>query len=295
MSAKIPKTPKAPKVHKTSEQISNDIDAMQKTVSHHMGILVALIPQDHSVVVGTQTTTRTQIRDNAKNLDKAFKAIKSQVRKGVRKSKASAAEAHEEGEEGEASTDVPAKKRNGGLDKPNFYQPELIKMFLNSNMGNVDPLNPKSEKLTDVLKRSLFGTKYIASAHTFSRLFSIMARANDYKDPNPGCGHNIKFPPGFLQKNIPQIYSALDETGFDLENVTYISSDIRLAGVVPKSVLDEAQTEELLKGAEAAKEVEELVKQTLLRYKFKESAPVPVIPASLAVAKKASPTKKATK
>ncbi len=211
------------KIRKTAEQLSNELDEVQKSLDYHMGMLVALVPQDYSVVVGDVPTTRSQIKENVRNIDKALKSIKSQVRKGVRKGarKSAATDMDVDGDSSATVAVVP--KRSGGLDRPHFYAKELIDFFINANLGTVDPLNPKTEKLADVLKRSTFGKRQIASSHTFSRLFSILVNANDFKDKEAGRGQFIKFPPGYLKKNLPSIYKVLEESGFDLDNIPCIN------------------------------------------------------------------------
>jgi hypothetical protein len=158
-------------------------------------------------------------------------------------------------------------------------------------MGTVDPLNPKSEKLTDILKRSPFGKKNIATSFTFSRLFSILVHVNNFKDPEHG--QYVKFPEGYLQKNLPTIHEVLSKANFKFDKITWIHlGQITSAGIIAKAGLKESQLDELASTVDVSRDVESLVKQSLDRYKFKETAPTPVVQASLVAPTKSSPKKK---
>lgn len=273
------------KVRQSGEQISKELEEIRTTVAHLNGILLALVPQDHSVMVGSTATTRPQLKDTIKNVDKALRIVSSKVRRGVRRRLPADATA-------EAAADA-APKRHGGLDRPNYYADELIRMFLNADLGTVDPMNAKSEKITDVLKRSVFGKKNIATSHTFSRLFSILIHVNNFKDPQHG--QYVKFPEGWFQKNLPSIYDVLVQSNFDFTKITYIHlGKITSAGIVNKAVLNQVQLTDLSANQDAARDLEGLIKQTLDRFKLREKASVPAVPASIGDAepRRSSPKKK---
>ena len=277
MSTTVAPNPKGKSaaVRKSGEQLSLDIEEVQKSVNHLNGILLALVPSDHSVKVGDVATTRSQLRDQVHNIDKTLKAIRSQVRKGVRK--------------GEPVKGA-ARKGNGGLDKPTFYNKELVDFFSTANLGLVDPTNPKSEKVADVVKRSVLGQKHIGTSTIFTRLFSILVRTNEFKDPERG--QYIKFPSQFLEKKLPKLYKTLKDAEFDFGNITWIHlNKIAQCGVVDKTTLTDAQKEELVKYADGVKDLESITHQILDRIRDGEKAPVPTVPASLA-ADSASSTKK---
>jgi len=275
------------KTRPSGEQLSQQILDILESIKYNNGILLALVPQDYTVEVGQNKISRTQLKENARNVERALKAIASQVKRGVRRRVAA-----DDSAEGASATDKP--KRHGGLDKPNYYNKELIDMFLNADLGTIDPLNPKSEKITSVLKRSAFGQKCIATPHTFSRLFSILIKMNDFQDKEKG--QYIRFPEGFLKKNLPGITDVLSKSGFDLTSITWINlGKFSSAAVVNKTVLNEAQLAELEKNTEVARDVEGLAKQILLRHNKQETVPVPVVPSSLvgtAGPSKLSPKKK---
>ena len=135
----------------------------------------------------------------------------------------------------------------------NHYTDEIITFFLNSNLGIIDPLNPKSEKVTDVLKRSPFGTKNIATSITLNRLFLILVYVNNFK--NITNGTYVDFPDGFLQKNLPTIYKVINKfekcTWFQLNQLTN-------AGIVSNSIFTDDDMYEYAKV-----DIEKLLKQTL--------------------------------
>lgn len=256
----------------SGEQLGQQLLDILESVKYNNGILLALVPQDYTVEVGDKKFSRSELKEQSRNIEKALKGVSSQVKKGVRKRYRTVV--HEEGAE------ETAPKRHGGLDKPNFYNKEIIEMFLNADLGHVDPLNPKSEKISDILKRSSFGKKCIATPHTFSRLFSILIRVNNWQDKEKG--QYIRFPKGFLHKHLPTITATVVAGGFDIDNITWINlGKFSSAAIVSKDTMTEAQTEELLKSTEVARDTESLVKQSLLRITKKDTAPVPVVPTTL--------------
>ena len=272
------------KTRLSGEQLSQQLLDILESVKYNNGILLALVPQDYTVEVGQNKISRSQLKDNSKNVERALKTIASQVKRGVRRRVPS---------DNTEGSDKP--KRHGGLDKPNYYNKELIEMFLNADLGTVDPLNPKSEKITDVLKRSVFGKKCIATPHTFSRLFSILVKVNNFQDKEKG--QFIRFPEGFLKKHLPTITDVLSKSGFDTSAITWINlGKFSSAAIVNKTVLTEPQLAELDKHTEIARDTEYLAKQVLLRHNKKDGVPAPVVPVSIAgttaSSSKLSPKKK---
>lgn len=277
------KKSKGPK--KTGQQLSVELDDIRTSVNYLMGILLALVPPDFTVGVGSTQQTRKQLQDNAKNISKAMKSISGQVKKGVRKTSAESERLARE----TAGDTVTTKKNQGGLVQPSFYAKELVDFVLKANLGLVDPKDPKSEKVTDVLKRSVFGNKRIATRHTLDKIFSLLVRNAGFSQ-----GNSIKFPEGYLQKHLPNIHQVLVESGFDMENIKWIAlGSIHHAGVIPKTDLTEAQKKELLDSTEQAYDLLNYSSQVKNHVVEPEKYPtVPVLPASLVATCKTSPKKK---
>jgi hypothetical protein len=277
------------KEKKSSEQLSQDLAEVQKAVKYINEVFLAMIPADHSITVGDSTKSRAQLNDQVRNIEKTLTAIRSQVKRGVRKS-------HGVVHDSQGNV-VETKKRNGGLDKPCYIHKELVTLLTTQNLGNVDPTNPKSEKLNEVLKRSIFGKKHIGTPNIVVRLLSILVRTNKFigktEAKNTSC---VKFPDNYLQKHIPTVFKALKEADFDVDNILWIFlSKIAQAGIVNKTTYTEAQVSDLAAEHASLEDLKTYVGdvKTFLEgtAKGKADLKVATLPSSLALVAKNSPKK----
>lgn len=260
---------KTKKPRLTAQQFAHTLEELQTSVEHLNSLLMKLMPHGSNLRIGDKLVTRKEIADTVASVDSSFNLLVRESRKGLRR-----------------DTTVKGKTPTG-LNKPQFYHKELIDFFLSENLGTVDPSNPKSDKLKDVLKKSCFGKHSVATNHTITRLVSIYSRAN-----NLSTGKSIRFSsPTLLTDKMPTVVAKIKEhkPNFNPAEILHIDGNIiGTRAVLPST---EEQRAELEKYKQEANDLDALILSALEKYRHDNVKGVPA-PAPVQVPTPKSPSKR---
>ncbi len=239
----------------SGQELKQQLQEVQEQTKTLFTNFMELVPPGHSLSVGGKTKSRAELKKATDALTRQIGTLATAAQRSSRRKKPLP----------EGVTKSSNANKTGGLKKPFLYSPELINLLTHYNLGRVDPNDPKSQTINDLLKKTAF-SHGVSTSYTITRLFSIMVNVNKstFKE-----GSNYKMPLDVVKSKIPTAYAVLkDDPDFDFNKFTWINqSRIISALMIHNGVLTPAQ-KELIKTHEAsAAEIDAKIKEIHAKYR----------------------------